>query len=378
MLNRSVVLIVVLVWLLGGCRAHAPDNGVNMAPPVVIPNTSILPAAIALPPADAPYLAYHSGPPAYAIYFRQLGQPAEMVGVAGNRQRAEISLSLALTPQQQPGIVYVDDRTGDLIYAERTAMRWLTETVDTAGQVGYFPALAYDQRGQPHISYFDHSRNDVKYAVRQGNNWRIETIDARGQPGFHIPAGFTRLALSCPSEQTTCDPARPHVAYLGYRYKPYDGKLRYATRYERGWQIETVDVTRGAGGFPALVLDQHNRPWISYYRVSTWDYNQGELRLAHHDGQRWQIERIDTRGNAGRYNALALTPNGQPVIAYYAATPADLRLAWFRDTWHTTTLLSEGGVGGWITLAIDAQAHLTYADTGKGHTYYTTLTLPDT
>jgi len=335
----------------------------------------LLPAALALPRTGAAYIAYFSGAPDYTIRLAQPEQPVEIVGIAGNRQRTEVTLSLALTSADHPGIAYVDDRTGDLIYAERQATGWITQTIDTGGQVGHFASLDYDHQGQPHISYFDNSRNDIKYARRGTQGWQIETIDASGQPGFHIPAGFTQLVLRCEPDQPTCRTSRPHVAYLAYRYKPYDGELRYAVRYDQGWRIETVDATSGAGGFPALALDHEGQPWISYYRLSTWDFNQGELRVAQRQGQRWQIDVVDRHDNAGRYNALALTTDGRPVVAYYAAVPGDLRLAWWDTTWHTNTLIHEGNVGGWITLALDSQdmAHLTYADVGSHQTYYATL-----
>lgn len=376
LLRKLNCCLLIMTWLCGGCTfSDAARQPPHLASQTALTGSALLPAALALPRTGAAYIAYFSGPPDYAIYLTQPEQPPEFVGVAGNQQRTEVTLSLALTPADQPGIAYVDDRTGDLIYAERPATRWITQTVDTAGQVGHFASLDYDQHGQPHISYFDNSYNDIKYATRGTHGWQIETIDASGQPGFHIPAGFTQLALGCEPDATRCTFTRPRVAYLAYRYKPYDGELRYATRTDQGWQIETVDAARGTGGFPALVLDAQGQPWISYYRLSTWDFNQGELRVAHRQGRRWQIDRVDVHDNAGRYNALALTPDGRPVVAYYAAVPGDLRLAWWDTTWHTRTLLDEGNVGGWITLALDAQniAHLTYADVGSHQTHYASL-----
>lgn len=330
----------------------------------VVPGSSVYASSLVLSPEGAPLVAFVSGPPECIVYVWQGGASPESVGQAGDRRHTEMSISLALAPGGEPGIAYVDDRVGDLVYAERDHGRWITMTVDVVGQVGYFASLAYDRAGNPHISYFDNTNNDVKYAMRQAKIWRVETIDASGEPGFHIPAGFTRLVLGPDPDDPATRADTPQVAYLAYRYKPYDGALRYAVRQPEGWRIETVDASRSAGGFPALALDAEGRPWISYYRAGTWDYQVGELRVARRIEGHWRIDVVDGQDNAGRFNALAFAPDGRPLIAYYAARTADLRLAWFDRVWRHDTLLSGHDVGSWVTLTVDAQerAHLTYAD----------------
>jgi len=333
---------------------------------------------MALTSEGTPVMASVSRSPVYGIRYLHLDGSNEMVGIAGNAQHNEITLSLALTADNRPGIAYVDDRSGDLVYAERTAQGWITDTVDTKGQVGYFPSLAFDQHNVPHISYFDNTLNDTKYAVRVGAQWRIETVDAEGQPGFHIPSGFTQLALRCEPDPENCITMHPLIAYLSYRYKPYDGELRFATRYDRGWQIETVDSAQGAGGFPQLRLDSSGLPWISYYRARTWDYHSGELRIAYYTGSQWKVDIIDRYNNAGRFSALAWSSAQYPFIAYYAARTGDLRLAWWQKTWHTQALITEGDQGGWVQLMIDSTglAHLTYIDTIHQTTRYAVFISP--
>lgn len=371
--------IAVIMALLVS-SACAADNypPVSLTTISTVDGASTYPSSLALTAAGVPVVAFVSGPPDYTVRYLEAGQPAEVVGVAGNQQHAEITLSLALAPDGQPGIAYVDDRFGDLVYAERTAQGWITTTVDAAGQVGYFPSLAFDSTHVPHISYFDNTLNDVKYATRGAVGWRIETIDAEGLPGFHIPSGFTRLVLRCEPNPDTCTTPRPQVAYLAYRYKPYDGELRFATRVDWGWHIETVDSATGAGGFPFLALNVDGRPWISYYRVRTWDYHSGELRVAHRTGEHWQVNVVDRSVNSGRFSALAWSSAGEPVVAYYAARPADLRLAWWDGRWRTQTLAADGDVGAWVQLVIDDNdlGHLTYVDSGVQATKYSILAIP--
>lgn len=370
----------IFFWLLSGCVTVAEQaQSVQVLTDVAIPGASAYSASLVLSAADGPLVAYFSSGPSHAIRYWRFGSEVETVGLAGDERRDAVSLSLALAPDGTPGVAYVDDRNGDLIYAERRGTEWRAETVDADGETGYFPSLAYDPQGRPHISYFDNTNNDVKYAVRGTGGWRIETIDASGGPGFHIPAGFTRLALGCAPSADDCAISRPRVAYLAYRYKPYDGELRYAARHDWGWHIETVDSATAAGGFPSLALERGGQPWISYYRVSTWDFDEGELRVAHHDGGRWRVESVDAEGNAGRSNAIGLTSGGQPMVAYYAAAPGDLRLAWRDGRWRRQPLLTEGNIGYRVTLAIggDDVIHLAFVDGDAGNTHYMMVRIQD-
>lgn len=373
-------LCVVLVWyglLLLGC-AQTGNPPVDLRPISTIHGASTLPSSIAVKRTGELAVASATGAPGYAIQYVEIGRSPEIVGIAGNAERLEVALSLAFTQDDRPMIAYTDDRSGDLVLAERTASGWMTETVDASGQVGYFPSLAVDCADQPHISYFDNTLNDIKYAHRSPTGWRIETIDAEGLPGFHIPAGFTQIALQLEPDPDHCLAAQPQVAYLAYRYKPYDGELRFAKRRNDGWQIETVDSATGAGGFPSLTLDAVGNPWISYYRAGTWDYHSGELRVAHRTNGRWRVHIVDRSENAGRFNSLAVSEHGMPVVAYYAAKTGDLRMAWWTDRWRTQTLVADGDVGAWVQVAIDGQslAHLTYVDTEAMTTQYAVFTAP--
>lgn len=368
-MRRFLSILLIAFWL-NGCAA---SRGETDTPFTILASRGIdesfsQSADIALTPDGIAYFAFVSNEPAYSIRYKQLGSASEFIGIAGDEGHADITLSLAIAPSGKVGIVYIDDRSGDLIYAEKKNEKWVTHTVDSVGEVGYFPSLAFDEFNNPHISYFDLTGNNLKYATREANDrWRVEVVDATGTPGFHIPVGASRIAVDRAGQ--------PHIAYLGFRYKAYDGELRYATRSKSGWRIEVVDAAKGAGGFPSLALDSSGKPWVSYYRVSNWDYGRDELRVAHYDGERWQIEVVDDRDNAGRQSAIALTANGQPIVAYYAGLGGQLRLARRLDRWQTQKL--EGGIGYRQHLVIDRNdiAHLVYSNIENGTTQYISLSI---
>jgi hypothetical protein len=73
------------------------------------------------------------------------------------------SLALASTDPYTPYISYYDYAHGSLKYASYNSGAWMTETLDSTGDVGAYTALALDSFGRPHISYYDATNTDLKY-----------------------------------------------------------------------------------------------------------------------------------------------------------------------------------------------------------------------
>ncbi len=106
---------------------------------------------------------------------------------------------------------------------------------------------------------------------------------------------------------------------------------------------------------------------------------------AYQDTSGWHVHTVDSEGYVGYYTSLAIDANGYPHISYhdsetspYSADPEDLMYA-YQDAsgWHIHTVDSEGYVGRYTSLALDGEGcpHISYHDDTNGdlkYAYYQT------
>jgi hypothetical protein len=261
------------------------------------------------------------------------------------------------------------------------AENWVTETVDSEGDVGQRPSLALDSPGHPHIAYHDVTNDRVRYALREATGWTSQTVeeaaltpslalDTSGQPhiAFTRRGPAVRYAVLSGGEwvsETVDSPAAdpslaldslgdPHIAYFDVRTLPPHGPgqgLKYAHRTAGGWVIESVD--RVECDSVSLALDQSGTPHIVYH-----DTGGDSVKYAVLDGGTWVSETVES---SATLPSLALDDSGKPHIAYTRNGPS-VRYAVRKDGgWASETV---DGAAAESSLAMDAlgNPHIAYAD----------------
>ncbi len=225
---------------------------------------------------------------------------------------------------------------------------WRTETVDSAGMVGFFTSIALDASGKAHISYRDYSNQALKYVTKASGAWVSEIVDVAGM-------SYTSIALDTSG--------KAHISYVGLT----TGDLRYATNASGAWVMETVGSVSGGTSF---ALDTSGKAHISYRDKTTY-----YLKYATNASGAWVVEIVDSAGNMGQHTSLALDTSGKAHISYWDRTNYDLKYAvCCPDGWITQTVDSTGSVGNYTSIATDTsgKAHISYYDSTNFDLKYAT------
>lgn len=225
---------------------------------------------------------------------------------------------------------------------------WQIQTVDQYGDKGSDNSIVLDSLGRPHISYRELDTwaftNYLKYSFWNGTSWKVQYVDWTGDVGFNSSLALNSLDRPC----------------ISYHDKNYN--LKYASWNGSSWQISTII---NGGSSPSLVLDNSDRPHISYFKpyyviINNLQVLKADLMYAYWDGQQWQFQTVERGGRVGEFNALALDHNGRPHIAYRDFGTASGKLkyaAWDGSAWQIQTVDEQGDAEKNPSLAMDSADH---------------------
>ncbi len=207
-----------------------------------------------------------------------------------------------------PHIAYSDDVEGGFLamHARWNGSGWSTQEIAS----GYVTDIALDAHNNPHILYETGVYGGLMYAVWTGSNWGIQTVSTNRTV-------YASLALD--------SSGNPHAAYS-------DGtSVKYASRNNSTWTIQTVDTAAEIPFQVYLALDSNDIPSILY---SLGDH----VKLAVWASSGWNIQTIVS--NVSGFGNLVLDSKGQPHFVYSVGATTIMYASWNGVAWTYQSVVS--------------------------------------
>ena len=267
------------------------------------------------------------------------------------------------------GVYHVAYGGDSLYYAFSTdgGVNWTLQTVDDSSGVGLYASLDLDSANKPHISYYDANTGSLKYARNTSGTWEKFVIDT--------PAMASSFEISNDAPLTT-DGLPERTAVLHDWNNVVTNGLEELNLTDA---VLAVTAMQGRGLFTSIDIDNLNQPHIAYY-----DSIAKDLKYAHTVYNGWRIDAIDTQGDVGQYNSMAVVSNSQGKImahfSYYSVDDGDLRYArWDKEANSVATKVSvdtSGTTGLYTSIAMThgsaPQPRISYYDASNGNLRYAT------
>jgi len=243
-------------------------------------------------------------------------------------------------------VSYRDNTNGKLRYARKLkGGLWESANVDTTtNNVGNYTSIAVDGSGAVHIAYYDGSAGDLRYVKG--------TLGAWGTPQIVDASGTTGLYTSI----TVDSAGTPAIAY----YDASNQDLKFAFKFGNSWLNQAVDSQGNVGTYATSVVDGSDTYHIAYRAGSQLKYVRGKPGA-------WETPfNIDTSGQNGEWNDIALDSGGNPHVSHYSASSTEIRHTWSTKkgdagSWTTEVVRTNGATGQpglWTSIAIDANDNI--------------------
>ncbi len=236
--------------------------------------------------------------------------------------------------------------------------------LDSAGNVGSYPAVTIGPDGLGLISYADSTNGDLKVAHCDNVACTVATLASLDST--------SGLGLSSPSVTIGSD-GLPLISYVEIVIWPTDLHLKVAHCNGvacASATITTLDSAGAVGTANSVVIGADGLGLISYY-----DSTNQNLKVAHCSDVACTsatITVLDSAGDVGSYTSIALGTDGLGLISYCDGTNTALKVAHCSNiactTATATTLDSAGsaGVMASITVGADGLGLISYRENSAG------------
>jgi len=243
-------------------------------------------------------------------------------------------ISLAIDSEDKLHVTYNDYTNGKIKYAtyDATLGIWGTPTTVDSNGNGQYSSLAIDTKDKLHVTYYDLTKDELKYTT-------YDTTTSSWDTPTTLDSNDTVLEINLP-----WDPFHPA-----------------AMADEQGYSSLVVDSKDN------LHVTYRACPPTAHLKYATYDTAAG----------RWSNPTtVDSSGDVGLWNSLAIDTKDKLHVTYFDATNAELKYATSDDgssLWSTpTTVDSPGEKWGTSSLVTDSKdnLHVAYNEKIKGEIKY--------
>jgi hypothetical protein len=234
-------------------------------------------------------------------------------------------LSIQVNAGGTPGIAYYDPAAGDLKYAVPSGgAEWQWAVVDSKGDVGLHPALAFDRSDRPLISFYSATKQDLKLATFNGKRWRSAVIDAKKDVGRHSSLDVSPLdgswAIAYESTST--------------------GQVKVRSKRDKKAILASWQPGAEMSDAPAVAFDTAGNLAISFATPGSdmlMLYQPTQVKRK----RVWNSTPVYTGATPGGPTSLGFTRHGAAVIVYLGASN-DVKLASQGPNGWSSTFITAG------------------------------------
>ena len=253
-------------------------------------------------------------------------------------------VSMAVEQNGKAHVAYQDSNGQKVMYAEKTGSSWSAPVVvDSTGISGQGISLTVDNQGKSYISYYESVNSQLRFASNANGNWNNEQISGTG-----LVAPFTAIAMNNVS-------GRVMIVYYDQTHQI----LKSVEGSAGAWDAPVnIDQVIGAP-FSAIAMDSNLDMHAAYY-----DKANATLKYAEFAGGVWTTYIVDSSVYSNGVCALDLDSFNKVHIAYMSASSHLMYVTSSGSKWALTALETVGDVGNQNQIAIDSagNTHIVYID----------------